>query len=893
MNEDHAARDLAGAVLDGEDVDWHRTAQDAHIRRLAAPLVGLDSARSRLAGAFAVDGRPTPTLCRLTTSTLVAITIYQLLAAAAGFWMGVDATTPVPAGGAIMAVAAFSLAAAWLFLGGRSDGRARILAIVFLLIASAFARRFTGIVGDSPTAILVRGVFPDAFLPAFAWAFARHFPRVVRRSRWDAVARSGTLIATAVGAFLFAINVVHVHVPNAIPRVMTRGHPRSIYWAMVVGLSVIAILVTLLRARAARSDERRRVSLFGLALTIPLLPVALEILAEIASSEFKRTMAEAVTRTAVAPVLFALLLSVPILTTYTVLVGRVLEVRLVLAKTLQYLFARATLTIATAVPLILLGGYAYQHRDLALASLLSGWQGAGLAFIAGCAVVGLTVHRRVLSAIQTYLLGAPANVSSAMAQLSPALRGSRTAPELAERIEPYLRDVVGACSTRLMLIDQGRRRFVSMREVGGELTIGSAIASLVSSDDSPVPVGPGQPGSYYALLPAHERQWVDELSVAVLVPLVDSQGALLGMVAVGPKTNGAPLGYADLEFLGLAGSAVGLASESLRARYETPVWTDDQAAGECAVCGIVAAISETRCECGGTRVVAAVPVLVAGKFRVQQRLGAGGMGVAYLGADLTLRRRAVLKTLSRVSAAGAQRLSEEAHHMASVVHPNLATIFGIEWWRGSPILVVEYLEGGTLARRMAKGPLPVGEVLRTGAALASALGHLHHIGLLHRDVKPSNIAYSRLDDTPKLLDFGLATIIGRELAETPEAECRDPFATSRFCAFGGTIVGTPLYMAPEALDGAEPASTWDVWALAITLYEALAGQHPFAASTLPQVIRRVRDGRVPDLRSVRPDCPAGVSAALAAALAPDPRCRPKGAVAFQGLLETCERTINE
>lgn len=422
-----------------------------------------------------------------------------------GFSAGVDAATPVPAGGAAMAVAAFSLAAAWLYLGGRADSRARVLAVVFLLIASAFARRFISTVGGSPTAVLVRGVFPDAFLPAFVWAFARRFPRVVRWSRWDAVASNGTLIAAVVGGVLFAMNVVDVYIPIEIPRVMTRGHPRSLYWATVVGLSAVALVVGILRARSARGDERRRVSLFGLALAVPLLPVALEILAEIASSEFKRAMADPAMRSAVAPVLFAFLLSVPILTAYTIVVERVLEVRVVLAKTFQYVFARTTLTIATAVPLVLLGRYAYQHRHVALASLLSGWQGAGLAFVAGCAALGLTVHRRVASVIERHLLGAPANVGRAMAELSPALRGSRTAAELAERIEPYLRDAVSSCSARLMLVDEASRRFVSVREAGGELTTESAIASLLSTDGSPVPVGPEQPGSYYTVLPADER----------------------------------------------------------------------------------------------------------------------------------------------------------------------------------------------------------------------------------------------------------------------------------------------------------------------------------------------------------------------------------------------------
>jgi serine/threonine protein kinase len=225
--------------------------------------------------------------------------------------------------------------------------------------------------------------------------------------------------------------------------------------------------------------------------------------------------------------------------------------------------------------------------------------------------------------------------------------------------------------------------------------------------------------------------------------------------------------------------------------------------------------------------------------------------------------------------------------MASVVHPNIATIHGIEWWLSSPILVVEYLEGGTLAKRLAQGPLPIADAVRTGRLLALALEYLHVAGLLHRDVKPSNIAYTRQADTPKLLDFGLATLMGSDLPEAAEVSSSAAGATTQIPFAGGAVAGTPLYLPPEAFEGAEAGPAWDVWALAMTLYEAIAGQHPFAASTLTGAVRRVRDGSVPDLRTYRPDCPAEVAGTLSVALRREAGTRLSTAVALWRRLDTC------
>ena len=156
--------------------------------------------------------------------------------------------------------------------------------------------------------------------------------------------------------------------------------------------------------------------------------------------------------------------------------------------------------------------------------------------------------------------------------------------------------------------------------------------------------------------------------------------------------------------------------------------------------------------------MAPLPRVLLGKLELRERLGEGGMGLVYRAFDRELERSVAVKTLPRVSGESTLRLRQEARSMAAVSHPGVAVIYGVESWQGLPFLVVEHLAGGTLARRLGS-PWPVDEALRLGADLADALDAIHRRGLLHRDVKPSNIGFDG-EAHPKLLDFGLARLVG-------------------------------------------------------------------------------------------------------------------------------------
>jgi serine/threonine protein kinase len=238
-------------------------------------------------------------------------------------------------------------------------------------------------------------------------------------------------------------------------------------------------------------------------------------------------------------------------------------------------------------------------------------------------------------------------------------------------------------------------------------------------------------------------------------------------------------------------AAVALENRELRdsateapAQFESSINWLNEPGMLCKLCGVMIYAHSRRCACGDHTAPAALPMVVNGKFRVERLVGAGGMGVVYLATDLILDRKVAIKTLPTLTAKRAAKMEREARAMASVLHPNLACIYGVERWRGTPLLVGEYLEGGSLADRLARGPIEVAEALDIGIVIADVLDRVHGSGLLHRDVKPSNIGFAG-DGQPKLLDFGLAAILQPFPADT--ANHQDDGATPPVMSY--TAVG--------------------------------------------------------------------------------------------------------
>ena len=273
--------------------------------------------------------------------------------------------------------------------------------------------------------------------------------------------------------------------------------------------------------------------------------------------------------------------------------------------------------------------------------------------------------------------------------------------------------------------------------------------------------------------------------------------------------------------------------------------------------------------CGSRVREAPVPRTLRG-FRLDRRIGVGGMGVVYRAIDTDLQRYVAIKTLTAVSELETRRLRREARAMAAVAHPNVATIFAVEMWRQTPLLVVEYFEFGTLRDRLLGRSLTLAEALTLGEDLSAGLHYMHSLGMLHRDIKPSNIAFA-VNGSAKLLDFGLAKVV---IAGLTFMQVASPDSTTAMAAgfpqaaldSKGAPAGTPLYFSPELLAMHPADNQSDLWALALVLYKAIAGRHPMASDSPIETIERIRGAVVPDLRQFRPECPPDLAAFFATAL---------------------------
>ena len=242
-----------------------------------------------------------------------------------------------------------------------------------------------------------------------------------------------------------------------------------------------------------------------------------------------------------------------------------------------------------------------------------------------------------------------------------------------------------------------------------------------------------------------------------------------------------------------------------------------------------------------------------GPYEIVAPLGAGGMGEVYRAHDTRLDRDVAIKVLSGhfvSSPSLKERFDREARTISQLSHPNICRLYDVGSQDGSDYLVMECLEGETLADRLNRGPLPVEEVLRYGTQIADALDKAHQQGVIHRDLKPGNIMLTK--SGAKVLDFGLAK---QAQAKTTNSSALTAMTSGKALTVEGTIVGTFQYMAPEQIEGAEADTRTDIFALGCLLYEMATGKRAFAGKTQASVIASILATEPPPLSQVAPMTP--------------------------------------
>ena len=257
-------------------------------------------------------------------------------------------------------------------------------------------------------------------------------------------------------------------------------------------------------------------------------------------------------------------------------------------------------------------------------------------------------------------------------------------------------------------------------------------------------------------------------------------------------------------------------------------------------------------------------------YRVTGKLGAGGMGEVYRGLDSKLNREVAIKVLPESFAQDPERVARfqrEAQVLASLNHPNIAAIYGLEESNGIRALVMELVEGPTLADRIAAGRIPLDEALTIARQIADALEVAHERGVIHRDLKPANVKVTP-DDKVKVLDFGLAKIASPE-------KCYSDLSHSPTMLQGtqdGVILGTAAYMSPEQAKGKMVDKRSDIWAFGCLMFEMLSGKQTFRGETLTDTLASVVRGE-PDWDDLPADTPPRIVSLIRRCLTKDPRQR--------------------
>lgn len=829
----------------------------------------------RLTSRFATHLPGTPFLQGVCLLALlqIALGLAGLVAVAAG----VEWPPPTVVRNWQRAVVIVSLGGLGLYLlqGAGRDERLANLGGLILLIAVFFAhppsRALALAASDGPAqaVLLLRAITVDAFTPALAWMFARDFPRALESrasARGIDLAIRGSVAAAL---FLIAANLViavrgDAGVLGHFDRADAFGH----YWTVCFGLLIPIAPFILWRMRHAPPDERRRVRLFGLGVAaVGIFPVLLAVVPPWFPALEEKVHGELGARVLV-PVNLVLILAMAGTTAYSVAVRRVLDVRTVLRKAAQYGLARLAVGALVVLPLVFVGIEIYRVRGEQIASL---FETRRLLWFAGAAIVFLVllrVRQQLSATIDRTFFREPYDARGLLRALMKSAGSDVPTDVWARRLLDEIDGAFHPESLGLLVRAIEGDAYQPLAGAVRRLPRDSVLARRLEVQRAPILVR--GPGAFLDSLPHEAQVWLADGDIELIVPLPGSEGSFSGILTLGPKRSELPFSRQDLQILETLAASLGISMENRllresagnRRRGEA----SEEPASECTHCSRVNRPGVTVCErCGSATQAGSLPSELFGKFRVEERIGHGGMGVVYRAADVALGRSVALKTLPARSPEDAHRLRREARTMAAITHPNLALILGVETWQGTPILVLEYLAGGTLERRLEAGPLPLGEVLELARVMAHALEKVHRAGILHRDVKPSNIGFTA-DGVPKLLDFGLARIVGEGTPGVGPTFGRGRSETG--------FAGTPLYMCPEAFDMGRPGAGFDLWSLGVVALEAAWGRHPFERQTSADTLRAIHRGCDDELRASLPPWPAPVGELFARLLAADPGRRP-------------------
>jgi tRNA A-37 threonylcarbamoyl transferase component Bud32 len=716
-----------------------------------------------------------------------------------------------------------------------------------------------------------------AFRTPLLAAFFSQYPKPLFRSRWLwACFWVGPVAATCYAIYLLS-RVVYdpQHLSGLAPPwvLLVFGIQSILYFGLV-----LLILPLNYWRLESRTDRRRfRVLVFGALIAMVfylprVVATAFINLSPAFYDFFDKPLVNLVTS--------AGMLILPFSFAYAILRQRLFDLRVIIRQGVQYALARSVLL---AIPLVALGLLVLDvvaHGREPLFEVLKAHAATYVA-IAALAALAATQRQKWLSTLDRKFFRDKYDAQQLFREILEEIRRAENMEIVSPRVVSLVSEALHTQSCGLLV----RKPSDNFYHVVAAAPPGSLFADLPASNklvplvrmlECSVPITQAGSGWLGEQLPQVDKDFLRDARIELLVPVALKEGSTEALLVLGAKQSEEPYSKEDIALLENVASALSLLM--LRGSTLQP----GRAFEECPACGACYDTGTTQCSKDkSTLTLVASPRVLAGRYRLDYRLGQGGMGKVYRGEDLSLHRMVAVKMIRDDlfhSQKAIEKFRQESQVTARFAHPNVVTVydFGVDPTQRA-FLVMEFLEGITLRDELrSKKKLDAGRTLEIFAGICAGVGAAHSRGLVHRDLKPENVFLSKLDqaEVVKIMDFGIAKI----LRESP-----DQTSDSRTA----TMAGTLRYMSPEQLRGCEVSPRWDLWALSVISYEALCGTVPFAGDSVGALEGAIRGVQFAPVSEHRPEAPASWQSYFERLFAASEAERPASIAEFWELLQAC------
>jgi serine/threonine-protein kinase len=583
---------------------------------------------------------------------------------------------------------------------------------------------------------------------------------------------------------------------------------------------------------------------------------------------------------AVSPLVFGLA-QVPftICVAYAVLKQRLFEVSFIVRQSLQYAVARGALLIPIPIFAGILIFDLIAHQDQPFGILLSahGWAYAVMG------VAGVVAHKkqsRWMDLLDRRFYREHYNAQQLLIRTVEEVRASSNLADVATTTVTLIEQALHPEFVAILMREASEPLYHCIASAPPQvcprgLSADSKLMSVFRLFAKPLQISLAESGWLKQQLPSDETTFLRDARIDLMVPIAIAPHGREALMVFGMKKSEEPYSNEDQEILSGICRALALL-------LDRPATDRPGGFGECPNCGQCYESGMGRCANEGAQLTR-MPYgrLLTSRYRLEQRLGRGGMGAVYKATDISLERAVAVKLIREDLVANSdavERFRREARAAASFAHPNLVTVhdFGVDS-DTRVFLVMELLKGSTLRRRLEQqNKFTPPQILQVLRGVCAGLEAAHEQGLVHRDLKPENIflVQNGEGEATKILDFGLAKFMAPSTDSAAVTVDTDT----------GVLVGTPQYMSPDQLNGLRASAAWDIWALAVITYEMLTGMYPFPATSVGQMHHSIVSGRFTPLSTHIPYAPAAWQHFFDRALNSKTTLRPQSAAEFVSAL---------